>query len=204
MRKTLLNPQGDRLVIHSRGRLPHWEVPEGLYFITFRQADSIPPEVTARLRLEHERLLTTLKQRDQWTAVERAQLSERVFLQLDAALDRGYGSCILRQSAAARIVRDAILFLDDRNYDLLAWSVMPNHVHLVVRLRPGWTAWQTMKSLKGFTAREINRLLGSVGRFWQREYFDSLVRDERELAAVVDYVRHNPAKAGLKSWPWVG
>jgi putative DNA methylase len=48
-----------------------------------------------------------------------------------------------------------------------------------------------------------NRVLGRTGSFWQREYFDRLIRDENELERAVEYVVNNPAHAGLKDWTWV-
>jgi putative DNA methylase len=61
-----------------------------------------------------------------------------------------------------------------------------------------------MHSLKSFTANRANRLLGRHGPFWQREYYDRLIRNEEELDRALRYVIHNPEKAGLENWPWAG
>ena len=90
------------------------------------------------------------------------------------------------------------------HYDLPAWCVMPNHVHVVVRPREGHRLADILHSWKSFTATRINRLLGRTGRQWQREYYDHLIRDEREFGRIIQYILQNPAKAGLKHWPWVG
>ena len=81
---------------------------------------------------------------------------------------------------------------------------MPNHVHLVFKLLPDQKIDSVMHSLKSFTAHQANQMLGRTGAFWQREYFDRILRNQDQLVRAVDYVLANPAKAGLTDWPWVG
>jgi REP element-mobilizing transposase RayT len=90
-------------------------------------------------------------------------------------------------------------------YDLLAWVIMPNHVHAIIRPHAGMA--RIMQWLKGRTARNANRILGRSGdAFWQAESFDHWIRSELEFEALVDYVENNPVKAGLvetrERWPW--
>lgn len=63
-----------------------------------------------------------------------------------------------------------------------------------------------MGSLKGYTAREANALLGRKGQFWQHESYDRAVRDEEECMRIIAYVIENPVKAGLvkeaSEWRW--
>ena len=80
---------------------------------------------------------------------------------------------------------------------------MPNHVHVVLHLSPQIDLASILHSWKSFTAKKINGLLGCTGEFWQREYYDHLVRNEGDLERVVRYVAQNPAKAGLANWDWV-
>lgn len=54
-----------------------------------------------------------------------------------------------------------------------------------------------MHSLKSYTANKCNKTLERNGSFWQREYFDRLIRDQNDLAQKVKYVLNNPVKAGL-------
>ncbi len=74
---------------------------------------------------------------------------------------------------------------------------MPNHVHVV--LTPIWAFRQITQGVKGFTAREINRLQHQAGRiFWQDESYDHWIRDPDELTrCIVAYVETNPVKASL-------
>jgi REP element-mobilizing transposase RayT len=87
---------------------------------------------------------------------------------IEKYLDRGFGSCLLCDQRAAALVEENWLHFDGQDYRLLAWVVMPNHVHLLVQI------WQTpqsqlIKDWKGFTGRRINRLLGRDGKLWQAD-----------------------------------
>ena len=83
-------------------------------------------------------------------------------------------------------------------YNLGAWVVMPNHVHVVVRPEPGVGELDAItRSWKGYTARKINAVEGRPGRFWQGESYDSIIRDAEHLYRVVQYIGNNPGKAGL-------
>ena len=91
------------------------------------------------------------------------------------------------------------------HYDLVAYAVMPNHVHLLIwpKIAPS----RLMKSLKGVTAREANKILGTTGEpFWQKESYDHWVRDAEELQKIRHYIYNNPVKAGLvvdaRDYPW--
>jgi REP element-mobilizing transposase RayT len=83
---------------------------------------------------------------------------------------------------------------------------MPNHAHLVCTPLSDETGIipisKIMHSLKGYTARKANLLLGGTGAFWQHESYDHVVRDEAELGRIVKYVVENPIRAGLAA-QWV-
>ncbi|MGE5645668.1 MAG: transposase [Acidobacteriota bacterium] len=82
------------------------------------------------------------------------------------------------------------------HYRLHAWVVMANHVHVL--LTPRVTASKLHQSVKGFTARQANELLGRTGeQFWQRESYDRWVRNEQEFQRIVGYIERNPVTAGL-------
>jgi REP element-mobilizing transposase RayT len=104
----------------------------------------------------------------------------------------------------AAIVQDELLRLDGERYRLLAWCVMPNHVHVVIDQildLPG-----TVRRWKSWTAREINSLLKGDGPIWQKEYFDRFARHEKHLYTMMRYVEANPVTAGLvaspEDWAW--
>jgi REP element-mobilizing transposase RayT len=98
-------------------------------------------------------------------------------------------------------------FFDGQRYVLGPWVVMPNHVHVIVRPLGTQLLDEILRSWKGFTAREANRILNRTGQpFWAREYYDHVLRDDQERAALADYTADNPVKAGLcarwEDWPW--
>ena len=106
----------------------------------------------------------------------------------------------------ADIIEQSIWFGQCERYIIDAYVIMPNHVHLLIIPLPGWSLSKIMKGLKGFTAREINKLLIRNGSLWQDENFDHLIRNEADWQEKFDYIHENPGKSGLvKSaydWPY--
>ena len=80
---------------------------------------------------------------------------------------------------------------------MISFIVMPNHVHALFVQNPEFPLEKLVRSWKGFTARQINKLLERSGNFWQRDYFDRLVRDEQHFVNCLRYIRRNPEKAQL-------
>lgn len=68
---------------------------------------------------------------------------------------------------------------------------------------PGRALSKALQGWKSFTARKANEILGRKGAFWQREYYDRLIRNGDELERAVRFVVSNPERAGLKRWKWV-
>ena len=121
----------------------------------------------------------------------------------DEALDAGYGACHLRGPKLPKWFTNALQYFEGERYALVAACVMPNHVHAVFAPLHGHGLADILHSWKSFTSKEANKLLGTTGQFWEREYFDHLIRNAAELERTVRYVVENPAKAGLKDWKWV-
>ena len=179
------------VTVKSRGRLPHWQVDDAVYFITFRLCDSLPPEIVRNLYLEREDALRASPKMD------RARTDRAFGIRLDYYLDQGRGSCLLREHGET--VANALRHFDRSRYELHAWCVMPNHVHVMVHISRGVDMPAIVQSWKSYTAHKIGR-----GVIWQREYFDRVVRNPTEFTETAAYIRANPFKAGLKDWPWVG
>jgi REP element-mobilizing transposase RayT len=181
------------LGFYDRGYLPHADHPGLLQGITYRLADSLPQAVLDGLRLELRCLPT-----------HRRTLEKRA--RLEALMDSGLGSCLLRRPEAATCVIEAWREFDGERYDLIAWVVMPNHVHVLIREYEGYALGSVVQSWKSFTGRKLNLLSGSRGRIWSREYWDRFIRDPAHFDASVRYIEHNPVAAGLvdrpEDWPW--
>jgi REP element-mobilizing transposase RayT len=176
---------------HHRGYLPHCDHPGLTQFITFRLADALPRAVVQRL-------------------AERDELEDEVqWREVDAHLDHGHGGCLLREHRAAGIVATALQHgAAQKRYRLIAWTIMPNHVHVLIHQTGRTPLSAIVASWKGFTARRINAVTGRQGRLWQVDYFDRYIRDADHLEAVIMYIRGNPVQAGLVAtageWPWSG
>ena len=200
----------DRLVagFHSRDHLPHLKQEGGAYFVTFRLAGTLPAEVLRALKDERGRILRgALAAKRPLTWPEQEELFRWYSARVDAHLGAGGGDCWLRRPEIAGLVADALRFFAGTRYELPAWVVMPNHVHVVVRPLPGWTLSRVLQGWKGYTGHEANRRLGRTGmKFWQAESFDHLVRDDEDLRRCLVYTEMNPVNAGLctlaEDWPW--
>jgi REP element-mobilizing transposase RayT len=122
---------------------------------------------------------------------------------IEGFLDNGAGTCRLQNPVSAEELANTLRHFDRTRYQLFAWCIRPNHVHVVVRLFPGEKLTVVVHSWKSFSAKHANRVLGTHGAFWQREYYDHLIRGEEEFGRAVRYVAENPAKANLQHWKWV-
>jgi len=193
-----LLPFSTRVNVRSRGYLPHWEIDNAIYFITYRLADSLPRSVIQKLRAEYVAAKGSCK----LTMSERARLSEWFHRRLDEFLDTGRGSCFLKVPAIAECVIQSWRYFDGIRYDLLAWCVMPNHVHVIVKIFQGADLDRILHSWKSYTSNQANAFLHRRVAFWWREYYDHCVPTEQELQRTIRYAIENPAKAGLIDWPY--
>ena len=174
---------------HSRGYLPHFDYPRLLQSITFRLADSLPATVLDRMYIDAQ------------FADDQSRMRQ-VELQLDSC----FGACYLRQPTIATVVQSALLHYDEEHYKLMAWVIMPNHVHALIEVRDGHPLSDVVQSWKSYTAHSANKMLHRQGAFWAIEYFDRFIRDADHYAHTVHYIHHNPVKAGLvlraEEWPF--
>jgi putative transposase len=126
-------------------------------------------------------------------------LSGKAFVTMDRLLDRGAnGPLHLRRREIAELVAGALQDGQRRfqRYELHAFVVMPNHVHLLVTPKVVASRW--LAPLKGFTAYRANEWLGSHGQaFWQDESYDHLVRSAVDFERIRAYIEENPVSAGL-------
>ena len=197
-------PRFGKVKIRDRGRLPHWEKESATYFVTFRRDDSLPKSVLQRIESERKSLVLTAKQlQRELSPSERVKIKQLSTEAVEKYLDNGAGASHLKNSAVADIVANALRHFVNRRYRLFAWCIMPNHVHVVVRIFPRHSLAEVIHAGKSFSAKRANRLLCRSGTFWQREYYDHLIRDENEFEHAVRYVRENPEKARLQNWGWV-
>ena len=184
---------------HTRGYLPHIKHEGASYFVTFRLADSLPAEALAELERELADLRFAPATPAAGVQAERHRERRRRF---EVLLDHGAGSCRLREATMAQLVENTLRYHHGERYQLEAWVVMPNHVHVLLRPLNGFTLSQIVKSWKQFISTHGKRLSESkADRFWQPEAYDHWVRDEADGARIVRYIERNPVKAGLCANP---
>ena len=179
----------------STRNLPHWYQDNTACWATFRLADSLPQTLLKQWREEREVWYARHPQprtEEQWRDYD-----ERFSARLQGWLDAGMGSCVLGKPEIGRIVAEALEFFVGRRYHLGGWVVMPNHVHVIFQTIRPFTPGQILHSWKSYTANRINQIEGRVGRLWQEESYDHLIRSPAQLHHLVCYVRENPRKAGL-------
>jgi len=152
-----------------RRRLPHLDQIQQAVFVTWRLYGSLPPNRTFPV--------ATVR-------------SGKAFAALDRLLDQTLsGPFHLRQPELADMVVEAIHYnaFVLGHYELHAFVVMPNHVHVLVT--PTLALWKLTKSLKGITAKRANARMALTGSpFWQEESYDHLVRNQREFEKIRSYV----------------
>jgi REP element-mobilizing transposase RayT len=201
----------------SRGYLPHWDHPGMIQSVTFRLHDAMPREVVDRWRLELGLPLADTVSQPAWrrrtktaggdaggvpTDPREIALWKRIARYEDA----GWGACWLRDERIGQLVERALLCFDSLRYRLLAWCVMPNHVHVLIEAREGFPLSEVLHAWKSYTAHEANKLLRRQGEFWQREYRDRYIRHAEHFVAAIRYIENNPVKAGLVTrtadWPF--
>jgi REP element-mobilizing transposase RayT len=175
-----------------RRRLPHWQ-PEGVpIFLTWRLYGSLPRSLWEGRSQTCPTWLT----------------EGRRFLLMDRELDSARGGFMfLKHPLVAASVADTLLMVcrEWGFYDLFAWVIMSNHVHVL--LQPHKPLRRITHVVKSTSARRANVILGRSGlRFWQDESFDHWARDGKELERIVQYIEWNPVRAGLvervELWPW--
>lgn len=174
---------------HARN-LPHRDKEGLVQSITFRLADSLPQEIIQQIESE----LKTIADKDK--KAEKRKKYEKW-------LDNGYGCCALANPVMAQVMLDALQHHDGDRYNLLAWSIMPNHVHVLIKANNSLTKIiQSWKSFTGKWALANNKKynLGipkDAETFWMSEYFDRFIRDEDHFNNAIKYILENPKKGNL-------
>ena len=113
----------------SRGYLPHYNAGNKYQMITYRLGDSLPSSVFEDLDSKGLNKEANLLN-------EQEAKARREFIEL--ALDKSYGSCLLRDKELAQKQIEVWKYFDGERYDLVAYVVMPNHVHVLIQTYVGW------------------------------------------------------------------
>jgi putative DNA methylase len=171
---------------YSRGYLPHFDGGEIPQFLTYRLADSMPRELLKKWQTE----------------LENGEINDAEFRRkIEIYLDQGYGSCYLREPSVAQIIETNLLRFDQIKYKLHCWTIMPNHVHLLLTPLADYSLSAVTHSCKSYAASAANKILNRKGRFWFPETFDRYIRNYEHFENTFNYIENNPVKAGLCDKP---
>ena len=195
---------------HHRGYLPHFDAPGLWQAITYRLADALPLAVVRTLAGELGIDTRAGRPRPQGKAApdDHAQDERRRAYRrkVEGWLDAGHGACHLRDPRAAAIVQENLLHHAGERYHLGAWVVMPNHVHVLVRVQEAWPLDRIIQGWKSFTAKRMITALALRPPIWQGEYWDRYIRDEGHWSTAKRYIEANPVVARLvakaEQWAW--
>jgi REP element-mobilizing transposase RayT len=164
----------------SRGYLPHFDTPNVIQGVTFRLHDSLPKSIVESLDAEISNVNDPIRRQ-----------------KVEVYLNAGYGKYYLKELKIGRIVEETLLHYDHERYRLIAWVIMPNHVHVLFQQWEGHLLSDVIGAWKSFSATKINKQLGLKGKFWFPDYFDRFIRDEQHFLTAIHYIHENPVKAGL-------
>ena len=190
-------PQADTDVTHAN--LPHWEQQGVTCFATFRLSDSLPQGRLEALRTERNEWFA--RHPEPWDDATIVEYRTAFDGQVQMWLDSGYGSCIFSDEHTRQIVENVLCRFDRIRYVLYAFTVMPNHVHVLFTPLAGQTVSGLLRQWKGVSAHEINAMRGTHDVIWQKESWDTLVRNQRHFDTVLNYIRGNDLS---KAWSVYG
>lgn len=205
---------------YYKNRLPHIAPIGAEFFITFRLADSLPLSVIQSLKDELDLSIQKIKkEKPDHSKILIYQLKHKFSFKYDQYLDhKSYGECYLKNERVAQIVADRMHKFDKEYYVLEAYTIMPNHVHLLIdtslqlqNIDEGIENESNyiqldkiMHLIKGGSAFEANKILKRKGTFWMKDSYDHYIRNEKDWENTIDYIVNNPVKAGLvdnwKDW----
>ena len=190
-----------------RRNLPHIQPEDVILFVTYRLFFELPVEYYSKIQLmksEFQRKIKLLDKRK--TEAEKYKFEKKLYDFNDNFIGKFKNSPFwLKNKNIAKIVMDSLFWGNDRRYELFAFCIMPNHVHLMIRPliknKKPFPLQQIMYDHKHFTAIEANKLLKRKGNFWQDEHYDHYIRNENEFFNILNYIYLNPVKANLVENP---
>ena len=177
--------------IHINGnKLPHWNQNDCVQFVTFRLADSLPQSKLFEYKKIKEEWLAAHPK--PWDEATQEEYDRVIGTKIDKWLDAGYGSCILQDERIRKIVEDSILHFNGEKYNIHAYVIMPNHVHVLLSPIGEHLIQKIVGNWKVISSHQINKLRNTVGAVWEKDIFDRMVRDNEDFEAKFNYIAANP------------
>ncbi|QGY46718.1 hypothetical protein GM418_24590 [Maribellus comscasis] len=206
-----------------RNALPHFQQPGQAYFVTWILKDAIPRKslaiYTQKLEILKSQISLHKEQKHDKKIIDdltfQYHLATKKYKKAfdDLLAVKSKNSPInLSHPENLKIIKQALLFWENQKLKNYTYSIMPNHVHWVFELKEKDTNGQSvylqdvLQSVKRHTARQINKREERQGTLWQKESFDTTIRDEKNLYKTIEYTLNNPVHAKLvkKREDWQG
>ena len=200
------------LVEKHRRYLPHFQEEGQVIHLTWRLEGTLPQQILALV----EDMRSIMSELDRKDKTDSRDTLYQEYLQKTADYDEQLGKhkpigINLSTPDNADIITRAFHYYDGKLYNLLAYCVMPNHVHLLIQPLEQESGCfsrisETVKRIKSYTSKQIKALNHCESAVWRADYFDRYIRDEKDMYNVVTYILNNPLKAGLAEeqteWPY--
>lgn len=198
---------------HYRHILPHYQLPGQAYFVTWCLKDAIPPKALKRYTQKLEELKSQREYHKKNNSDKEIQnkIAQKYYVArqkyikaFDDLLHLTKTESVdLSKPENMGVVKESLNFWEGKKLENLAFCIMPNHVHWVFQLHerdeiemPVYLE-DIMHSIKRFSSSKINKLENREGKLWQKESFDTTIRNEKHLYNAIEYTLNNPVVAGL-------
>ncbi len=179
--------------IHGN-RLPHWQQDFKLTFITIHFGDALPLVVVEKIKVAKKQWLNVHPQ--PWSEQEKLIYKENFEDFLEKYLDRGYGCSIMKDQEVAVELECCLIHDNEKKYELISYVIMPNHAHVLVKLYDVEMS-EFVGEWKKYSALRMNRMVGRQGPLWQAGYWDTMIRNQGHLDAVLEYIDKNYRQGGV-------
>ena len=108
----------------------------------------------------------------------------------------------IKNTEIGEIIENTIKIINQKdNVKICNYIIMPNHIHCIIQLeknqgRDGTLPLQAIIGrFKSFTTKQYNLLNNTIGiKLWQRNYFEHIIRNEKEYLEICKYMKENPIK----------
>jgi REP element-mobilizing transposase RayT len=204
-----------------RHYLPHFQQPGQAYFVTWCLKDAVPTKALFSHTQKMELLKSQIRELGSaglgHSEVEKLEIEyydvRRKYMKAyDDLLDTERNPSVnLSKPENTKIIMGSLKFWERKMLDNCAFTVMSNHIHWVFETlekdnegNPVYLQ-DLLQSVKGFSAYQVNKLENRTGNLWQKESFDTTIRDDKHLYYAIKYTLNNTVTAGLvsewKLWP---
>jgi putative transposase len=193
---------------YYKRNLPHIQMNDGIYAITFRLAFSLPKEFITKMKLDKEQFDNTVKKisSDELNSFKN-EFSKKYYTYFDNFIGKYNASHEwLKNKDCAQTVFKSIQYWNKKRYELYSFCIMSNHVHLLIKPLFETSDYcfplsKILYSIKRHTAGKCNIILNRKGQFWHHESYDHQIRNVDDFYYQLHYILQNPVKAKLvKDW----